>query len=209
MIYFYSGTPGSGKSLHVARDIYTRLNFNKKYPSVIANFQINEKMIKNKNARFIYKDNSELTVEFLVRFAVKNHKMGKENQTLLVVDECSIIWNSREWQGQADRKEWLKFFVQHRKLGYNMILISQTDRQIDRQIRSLFEYEIKHRKVNNFKIGKLLPVSAFAAITYWYGVNEKISTEFFVYRRKWGKFYDSYKSFDISLMDLAQQKARG
>ena len=43
MIYFYSGTPGSGKSLHVARDIYNRLNLNKKYPSVIANFTINEK----------------------------------------------------------------------------------------------------------------------------------------------------------------------
>ena len=203
MIYFYSGTPGSGKSLHVARDIYNRLNFNRKYPFVIANFSINEKMIKNKNARFVYKDNSELNVEYLVRYAVKNHKLGVENQTLLVVDECSIIWNSREWQSQVDRKEWLKFFVQHRKLGYNMILISQTDRQIDRQIRSLFEYEIKHRKVNNFKIGKLIPVSTFAAITYWYGVNEKISTEFFTYKKKWGKFYDSYKSFDISLMELA------
>ena len=74
---------------------------------------------------------------------------------------------------RAIEKSGLNFFVQHRKLGYNMILISQNDRQIDRQIRSLFEYEIKHRKVNNFKIGKLIPVSAFASITYWYGVNEK------------------------------------
>lgn len=213
MIYFYSGTPGSGKSLHVARDIYFRLNRNKKYPNVIANFMINEKMIKNKKARFIYKDNSDLTVSFLLNYAFENHKQGVENQTLVVVDEASVIWNAREWQkGETsyNRMDWLKFFVQHRKLGYNFIIISQTDRQIDRQIRSLFEYEIKHRKVNNFKIGKLLPIPLFACVSYWYGVNERLGVEFFTYRRKWGKFYDSYGTFelDYKLMDLAK-KERG
>lgn len=206
MIYFYSGTPGSGKSLHVAMDIYNRLNRNKKYPNVIANFTINKQMIKNKNARFIYKDNSELTVEFLLDYALENHKIGVENQTLVVVDECSVIWNSRAWMKDTDRMEWLKFFVQHRKLGYNFILISQTDRQIDRQIRSLFEYEVKHRKVNNFKIGQLIPVPCFAAVTYWYGVNERLGVEFFMYRKKWGKFYDSYGTFELddALMQMAK-----
>ena len=213
MIYFYSGTPGSGKSLHVARDIYYRLNRNKKYPNVIANFMINEKMIKNKKANFIYKDNSDLTVSFLLNYAFKNHKQGVENQTLVVVDEASVIWNAREWQKldtRHNRMDWLKFFVQHRKLGYNFIIISQTDRQIDRQIRSLFEYEIKHRKVNNFKIGKLLPVPMFACVSYWYGVNERLGVEFFTYRKKWGKFYDSYGTFELDskLMDLAK-KERG
>ncbi len=207
LIYFYSGTPGSGKSLHVARDIYNRLNKNKKYPNVIANFMINKKMIKKK-ANFIYKDNSDLTVEFLVQYALKNHKMGLENQTLVVVDEASVIWNSRSWQSDFNRDDWLKFFVQHRKLGYNFIIVSQTDRQIDRQIRSLFEYNIVHRKINNFKIGKFIPVSAFVAVTYWYGVNEKLETEFFFYRRKWGKFYDSYGTFEIdaTIKAMAEKK---
>lgn len=206
MIYFYSGTPGSGKSLHVARDIYFRLNRNKKYPNVIANFMINKEMIKNKKAKFIYKDNSELTVEFLLNYALENHKEGIENQTLVVVDECSVIWNSRSWMKDKDRMEWLKFFVQHRKLGYNFILIAQNDRQVDRQIRSIFEYEIKHRRVNNFKIGQLFPVPVFAAITYWYGVNERLGVEFFTYRKKWGKFYDSYGTFemDTGLMEMAK-----
>lgn len=48
MIYLYSGTPGSGKSLHVARDIYYRLNKSKNPRNVIANFMINDKMIKSK-----------------------------------------------------------------------------------------------------------------------------------------------------------------
>lgn len=197
MIYLYSGTPGSGKSLHVARDMYNRLNYNKKYPNVIANFPINLKMIKNKKANFIYKDNSELTVEYLVNYAIRNHKMGIENQTLVVVDECQVIWNSRDWQKGHNRMEWIKFFTQHRKLGYNFICIAQNDRMVDRQIRALFEYEIKHRKVNNYKIGKLLPFPVFIAVTYWYGVNEKIDFEFFTYRKKWGRFYDSYGAFEL------------
>ena len=165
-------------------------------------------MIKNKKSKFIYRDNFDLTVEFLLSYAFENHTLGVENQTLVVVDECSVIWNSRSWMKDADRMEWLKFFVQHRKLGYNFILISQTDRQIDRQIRSLFEYEVKHRKVNNFKIGRLLPIPAFAAITYWYGLNERLGVEFFTYRKKWSKFYDSYGTFelDTELVNLVKTK---
>lgn len=197
MIYLYSGTPGSGKSLHVARDMYFRLNRNRKYPNVIANFTINQKMIKKKRGNFIYKDNSELTVDYLVNYALENHTLGIENQTLVVVDECQVIWNAREWMNQKDRMDWIKFFTQHRKLGYNFIIISQNDRMIDRQIRALIEYEVSHRKVNNFKIGKLLPVSTFIAITRWYGINEKLDVEFFTYRRKWGKFYDSYGTFEL------------
>lgn len=205
MIYFYSGTPGSGKSLNCARDIYNRLNKNKKHPNVIANFNINLDMIKNKKANFIYKDNSDLTVKFLLNYAKKNHTLGIENQTLVVIDECSILFNARDWQSdKANRDLWLKFLVQHRKLGFNFIMISQTDIQVDKQIRALFEYEIKHRKVNNFKIGQLLPFTTFIAITYWYGVEEKISSYLFPYRKKWGRFYDSYGSFDLDqvLTDL-------
>lgn len=192
MIRLYTGSPGSGKSLHAAKDIYLRLNMNKKYPNVIANFMINKSMIKNKKARFIYKDNSELTVEFLIEYAKKYHILGIENQTLVIVDECQVIWNSREWQKGKDRMKWIEFFTQHRKLGYSFILIAQNDRMIDRQIRSIIEYEIKHRRVNNYKIGRIIPVPVFAMVTYWYGVNEKIETEFMFYRRKYAKLYDSY-----------------
>lgn len=197
MIYLYSGTPGSGKSLHVAKDIFYRLNFNKKNPNVIANFKININMIKNKRSNFIYKDNSELTVEYLVEYAMKNHKLGIENQTLVVVDECQVKWNAREWQNNKERMEWIKFFTQHRKLGFNFIIISQNDRMIDRQIRSLIEYEIIHRKMNNFKMGKMLPIPIFICITKWYGINEKLNVEFITYKKKWSKFYDSYGTFEI------------
>lgn len=197
MITLYSGTPGSGKSLNSARQIYYRLNRKRSYNNVIANFSINEKIIKNKKASFIYKDNEDLTVKFLVNHAIDNHEEGVENQTLVVVDECQVIWNAREWQKNHDRMDWIKFFTQHRKLGYDFIVIAQDDRMIDRQIRSLFEYNHVHRKINNFKIGAILPVPTFIVVKYWYGMQEKLESEMFLYKKKWGAMYDSFGTFNL------------
>ena len=193
MIYFYSGTPGSGKSLHMAKDIFIKLNTKKQ--NVIANFTINEDLLKQKRGKFIYCDNCEISPKWLIKYALKNHTMGKEGQTLVCLDECQVLFNPREFT-RADRLEWITFFTQHRKLGYNFILVSQNDRLIDRQIRALIEYDVKHRKVNNFKVGIFLPFPAFVSVTYWYGVRERIGAEFFFYRKKLGKLYDSYKMFD-------------
>ncbi len=195
MIYFYSGTPGSGKSLHVAQDIYNKLFFKKE--DVIANFDINKQIYnkKRKKGKFTYIPNNELTPEFFYQYAKDHHVLGKENQTLVVIDECQILFNPRTWNDKY-RINWINFFTQHRKWGYNFILISQFDRLIDRQIRSLFETEYKHRKINNFKIGQFLPVSTFIAVEYWYGVREKIGSSIFIYKKKYGKMYDTFKNFE-------------
>lgn len=190
MIELYSGTPGSGKSLHVARDIYIMLKHSKR--NVIANFPINLDIVKNPKGRFFYAE--DLSVKYLIDFAKKNHKRCKEGQTLLVIDECQTIFNPREFS-RKDRLPWNNFFSQHRKFGYTVILVSQNDRLIDRQIRSLIEYNVIHRKVNNFGVGKLLPVQTFAAVKYWYGVREKLGMEFFICRRKYFKLYDTYFGF--------------
>lgn len=208
MIWLYSGTPGSGKSLHTARDIMFKL---RRGHRVIANFPINMDVVKKglawirypvKEENFVYRDNSELTVKFLVEYAKENHKQGKEGQTLLVIDECSVIFNPREYS-RKDRVEWIKFFQHHRKLGYNVILISQNDRLVDRQIRAFIEYDVKHRKANNYgAIGMIFTVlfmKVFCAVTYWYGVREKCGVEFFIYRKVYGKLYDSFVMFDSSL----------
>lgn len=197
MIYLFTGTPGSGKSLHLAKIILDRLNKKLKYRNVIANFEINEKM--NKKGKFVYIDNLDLNPEFLINYSLENFELGKENQCLLCLDECSILFNSRDWNKMKNRMQWIKFFTQHRKLGYEIYLITQQDRQLDRQIRNLAEYHVIHRKVNNFKIGQYLPFSTFVAVTYWYGLNEKLGSEFFTYKKKYGSLYDSYKIFDGAL----------
>lgn len=196
MISLYSGTPGSGKSLHVAKDIRDRLILGK---PVIANFEVNTSGFKR--ARFLYVSNLDLRPDLLIRYSqdyFKNHRFH-EGSILLVIDECQLLFNAREWQQQG-RSEWLSFYTQHRKYGYNVILIAQFDRMIDRQIRSLIEYEFIHRKASNYGIGGMIfsLVSGgrlFIAVQMWYPLKTRIGSEMYHARRKYYSLYDSYSTF--------------
>lgn len=195
-IWLYTGTPGSGKSYHAARDIVQRL---RKGGGLIANFPVNEDYVKKKKTHVEYWDNSELTAERLVSYALEHHEIGKEGQCLLVIDECQIIFNCRDF-GRKDRNAWVQFFAQHRKLGFNVILITQSDRMMDKQIRSLVETEVKHRKLNNYGFGgmiiSLTTLTWFVAIDYWYGGNKlKLGQSIFPYQKRYEKVYDSYRLF--------------
>ena len=90
--------------------------------------------------------------------------------------------------------EWIKFFSQHRKLGYNFILVAHFDRMIDKQIRCLIEYEVAHMKINNFFV--LLPFTFFLAVERWYGQRMKTGHMTFPYRKKIAELYDSYAMFE-------------
>ena len=151
MITLYSGTPGAGKSLHLATRLYHWMQF--KDAPIIGNFATNFSSIKKRKGFYLYMDNSELTPDKLIKFSqyysqIKGRRV-KEGEILLVIDECQILFNSRDW-GQKNRAQWCSFFTQHRKLGYEVVLVAQFDRMLDRQIRSLIEYEWIHRKVSNF-----------------------------------------------------------
>lgn len=211
MIELYSGTPGSGKSFHATQKIYYLLRAKKR---VICNYDINlnacrqnffqywfSKLFRRnlkgskRLGEFCYKNNAELTVEFLKEYAKKNHNRRKEGQTTVVIDECGIIFNPRTFR-QSDRLEWIEFFSLHRHYGYNFILISQTDRMIDRQIRGFLEYEHRHRKVNNFGLGGLILSlfcmgSLFVDVKLWYGLREKVGADWIRYSLRISSLYDT------------------
>ena len=205
MIWLYTGTPGSGKSLHCAKNIYNGLI---KGTNVIANFDINfsvfPKRKRKKLGDFVFLDNSELDPDLFMIYALANHRRNTnghivEGQSVIILDECQILFNSRDWNAK-DRMAWATFFTQHRKYGFDVILITQFDRLIDRQIRSLVEYQIIHRKVSNFKsLGFLLGLpfggNVFVAVTQWYGMRERIDCSWFVLHKKYASLFDSYKIF--------------
>ena len=193
MIYLYTGTPGSGKSYHALNDIYSRLL---KGSRVLANFPINcsEKNILKGAGEFYYLSNNYLVPETLYKFAEKYHVAGKEGQSLVVIDEAQTVFNSRTYQ-QKGQKEWAEFMQTHRHYGYNLILICQNDRMIDRQIRVLAEVEVKHRKVNNF--AWFIPWPVFMHVKNWYGANRvKIGQGFTVFSKRKAMLYDSFIKFD-------------
>lgn len=112
--------------------------------------------------------NSELTAKRLVEYALEHHKIGVEGQTMVIIDECQIIFNCRDF-GRKDRGAWVTLFSQHRKLSnysFGGLLISLTG------------------------------MTWFVAIEYWYGGNKlMLSKQIFAYHKKYSKVYDSYKLF--------------
>lgn len=189
MIEMYTGFVGSGKSYHATHEALIIAESRTK-KEVIANFPIKKKvkklrskinkMLKRdypvyKDIRWTYWDNDELSplklIEKSFAYKAKHGDLPPEGHYLLIIDEAGIVFNSRDWNVKPDeRKNWIKFFTQSRKLGYDIILIVQDNRMLDRQIRSLVEYEVQHKKMNNWTLFKFLPVTMFLSVKFWNGV---------------------------------------
>lgn len=196
MINLYTGTPGSGKSLHAVA-LVLRMLRHKRY--VIANFAMSftkKELAKGYEERFFYMPNEEITIERLLEFAIDMHFFEKqrESQALVLIDEAGGRFNCRDFKN-SDRAEWIDFFSQHRKVGYDFVLVAQNDRMLDRQIRGYIESEIRHRKINNFGPFFLLPFPVFVAIEYWYTAKLRVGSQFFMFNKKVANHYDSMKMF--------------
>lgn len=90
-IYLYSGTPGTGKSLHAANDIRFQLNRRRPHP-VIGNFELSQSAPVRHPEFFSYYPNEDLTPDLLTTHA-DNYWDGcghdfKEDYLTLVLDEC-------------------------------------------------------------------------------------------------------------------------
>lgn len=203
MIYLFTGTPGSGKSLDMARCILNDVKFNR---PVICNFPINlPKRLKRKEKLFNYWNNDELTPARLVTFSndyFKNHHFH-EGSVCLYIDECQLLFNARTWNAKG-RSDWNAFFTNHRHFGFDIVLVCQFDRMIDRQIRSLVETEVIHRKLNQiglkglfFRILFMAP-TLFIKVSMYYPLRERTNVKFYRYSPKYASIYDSYTSVFIT-----------
>lgn len=197
-IVLYSGVPGSGKSCHQAEDLIINLKFKNRL--VIANYDINHKYIKHDN--FLYIPNNLLSPGYLIWLADawnEDHEF-REGSIKLYIDEAQILFNPRDWS-RSDRRPWLNFFMQHRKYGFKVFLISQSSRMLDRQIRDLIETECIHRKYSSLGIkgsiiGFLLGGNSYEAIYVFPALREKLYSETHHAIKKYYSLYDSYKRFD-------------
>jgi zona occludens toxin len=211
MISIYSGSVGSGKSFHGTHIGLEWLNNR----HVIANFPIlPPKKLRSKMAKKRWADqeqrwhfNDEITIQYLIAKSLEHGWIGKESQCLLLIDEAGIIFNSRDWQSAGKQREhWIKFLSQSRKFGYDVIFIAQSDRMIDKQIRGLVEYDVKHLKLNHsFFLSwlSLLKVSLFLYNYKWYQTKLKGNMRVALFQKKIAERYDTMRTFNLE--ELAEQ----
>lgn len=206
MIELYTGTPGSGKSLHAAADIKYWVE-NKREP-VICNFNINNSLLRQKGrGQIITIKNSDIKDKpeiFKDISDIYKKKLGinyiKEDTILIILDESQLLYNSRSWNDKS-RSKWISFFSQHRKLGFKIIMIAQYAEMIDKQIRALVEFEYSHRKVKNIsKSAAMLNIVSggglHVAVKYYAPFSEKVDQKFFKGNRILYSLYDSYTLFE-------------
>lgn len=209
MIYLYTGTPGSGKSYHAAEVVDRALR--RKVP-VIANFQVNLNPKKHKG-EFIYIDTLSLDPAFFMEYAQEHFDPRKgEGQGMIFIDEAQIPFNPRTGFGAKDTKTrmaWINYFSKHRYYFWDVVLITQNDRMLDRQIRSLVETEYKHRKLTNYGAKGMFMIvvfhKMFVAVQYWYPIQERVGSEFFNLRKSVCKLYDTFKKFDKPKEEQSQE----
>ena len=196
-IELYSGTPGSYKSYHAVSECINALKHGK---NLITNFPLNYSKVIKKPIKgcFEYVDNMELTVNYLTDFALKHHKPTNKAQTLVVIDEASIKFNSRDFM-LKDRMGWIHFFANHRHYNFDVILITQQDRMLDRQIRGLIETEYKHRAIKNYKfLGFLINAvcrGAFMVVEIWYPCKLKNGSRMCFFNKKIADCYNTMELF--------------
>ena len=197
-IYLYTGVPGSGKSMHVQNEILWQSV--RKAPAVL-NFEIRRPPWVRGEEWPVYRFD-EVSPEHLIAISRETFKNRcvKEDDILLVIDEAQLFFNSRNWQ-QKNRDKWIKFFTQHRKYGYKVVIITQFDKMLDKQIRSLVETRVEHRKMASLNWGcRLLSALTFGrlfmAVYSYYGMGLKLGTKFFI-RWPWSSWvYDTHKTWE-------------
>jgi len=201
LIVAYTGTPGSGKTYHAVLNLWERIKYGH---NVIANIPL-QLPEKKKQLKYDFWETWEITPGKLIQYS-NDLKQSRgwdrvpEDYIYLVIDEAQLIFNCRNWNDK-DRKEWVSFFTQHRKLGYKVILICQMARMLDKQIYGLLEYEIIHRKFSNFGFkGMILSLvflspSCFVAVRVWSAMNERIDCEIFRFHKRIAKLYDTTRIY--------------
>lgn len=200
MISIYTGRPGCGKSYHAALDAYNYLANGR---VVIANFELfseQVKPIKGVTTGVCYfVANEQITAENLIGYALHNHDISDSErgaQALLIIDEAQVLFNARDWKN-PNRAIWCEFFQQHRKFGYEVILVSQDQTFVDKQIRECINMEINHRLVSNFGFsGKLMSLfgskgKLFMFVTYECQSGSRYG---YVYVRPCARIRDFYRT---------------
>ena len=191
MLSLYTGTPGSGKTLHAVSR--ARWHVRRRKP-VISNVAL-----ALDADYFTYRDNKSLTPQYLRDFSESyfHGEPPREDEILLIVDEAQLLFNSRNWD-DANRMKFLEFLSQHRHLGYEIILIAQSDAMSDKQFRALVEYEVKHHKLCRFSwLGKLLSffglIPLHIANTFLYSAkNMRIGSDMYLCTKSLRGLYDTY-----------------
>lgn len=187
MITILEGAPGHGKSyslvkeiadtVHRGEPVATNVPLRADWPVVMARRytlfpSLRKKAVEEKArkyARLVYVSD-ELEDLMRVRLAGKGEGRGK-----LIIDESHREMNTRTFRSDKRRLDVVNAMSAHRHYGWNMVLATQDEKNLDTQVRGLYEFK---SVVRNFKrlpfIAMVCPFNIFLRVTTW---NDRAKTK--------------------------------
>lgn len=204
MIYLVSGPPGNGKSFYAIRTaskwleegkvVAGNVELSADWPRRVARrnwvFWLRplrrRRLLREGMHRYHY-------TEDLAELASLRLEGKGEGRGLMVLDEAHNWMNARSWSAE-DRKAIVRFFSQHRKLGWDVLLIAQHPEMIDKQVRNLVEYNVFLRNLKKAKWGgvPVFPFNLFLAVWCWHSA-DRVVVKREVFPLSWRKgLYDTY-----------------
>ncbi|GHU96680.1 hypothetical protein FACS1894208_11610 [Clostridia bacterium] len=221
-IRVFTGTPGSGKTLRAVRYAFKMCKSGKR---IITNMPLRfPDKLTSWNAPHLW-TNKELTVENFKAFDSEHHErlpdgsLTEESQTLVIVDECHLLWGDNYIGSKSECAKWEEFFSQHRKHGFDFLFVTQHIRRIDRSIRENIETETYHLKFENapnktliyavlILLFKLFRFTLFIGITSWVHFKHKDfrTRNFFTYSKKFGKMFNTFMTYESNNATSAKKR---
>jgi len=138
-----------------------------------------------------------------------------EGRGVMVLDEAHEWLNARTWDTDDSGRELSKgeaiamrlaivrFFALHRKLGWDIYLVTQDEKRLDTQVRGNFEFHTVLKNLRKarvfFGLVPLWPRDLFVAITFWHGSkNDRQGTRMYGIN-KLANLYDTMASPSLRL----------
>lgn len=183
-----SGPPGSGKTFYAVRKVTRALEEGKVVAGNVELAPDWEGRLSRRNwvhyvrwgarrkfrreAAHRYHFTEDLEELTSLRLRGKSHQEGRG---LMVLDEAHNWMNARSWSA-SDRQAIVRFFSQHRKIGWDVLLIAQHPEMIDKQVRNLCEYNVHLRNLKKARWAgiPIFPVNLFLAVWLWHAANRVV-----------------------------------
>jgi Zonular occludens toxin (Zot) len=166
MIRYVTGTLGAGKTFHSVRLLMEHLA---KGGTVVTNveccFDLIRQTIAKRSGVWIEADQLRVfDPEKTPNWEAEIPWGESEGMVLVVLDEAHLFYNARDWAATASsHKRLLSFLSQSRKAGVDVLWISQDGGNVDKQFRTLAEWELGIVNAKHLPLGWLgmLPISAY------------------------------------------------
>ncbi len=214
MIAFVTGQPGAGKTFYAVRLMVQALREGKYVATNVEMVQGWEDQAARffsasslkpgaRNRRTVRYRKAAYVAHGLPELSRLRLPGTGESRGIVVLDEAHLWLNTRDWR-DSDRKQAIAWFTQHRKLGWDVYLISQYAESVDRQVRALAEYEITLRNLKRARFFgvPVSPVNLFLALWFWNGHHRLLhKREMYRLDRKLASLYETLAVHDAEIAD--------